>query len=47
MMIKIVVLNGNPTSGKDTFAKLCEVFCPTEHISYVGFTRDMLDNMGN
>ena len=46
LIFKIVVLNGNPTSGKNTFAELCEGFSATEHISYVDFTRDMLDNVG-
>lgn len=46
-MIKIVILNGNPTAGKNTFAELVEDFYPViDHISYVDFTRNMLDKMG-
>ena len=46
MNFNIVILNGNPKSGKNTFAELCEGFSTIEHISYVDFTRNMLDNMG-
>ena len=45
-MIKIVILNGNPAAGKNTFAEIIEGFYPViDHISYVDFTRNMLDKM--
>lgn len=45
-MIKIIVLNGNPTAGKNTFAELVEGYYPViDHISYVDFTRNMLGEL--
>lgn len=44
-MSKIVVLNGNPGAGKNTFADMCGDFSYTDHISYVDLTRSILDTV--
>ena len=42
----IAVLNGKPTSGKDTFAKCCGECIKTRHISSVGLVKKMALNIG-
>lgn len=41
---QVFVLNGSPTSGKNTFVEMLP--CESAHYSYVDFTRDMLDYKG-
>ena len=41
---QVFVLNGSPTSGKNTFVEM--LLCESAHYSYVDFTRDMLDCKG-
>lgn len=42
----IAVLNGKPTSGKDTFAKCCGEYVRTRHISSVGLVKQMALKIG-
>jgi dephospho-CoA kinase len=42
----IVILNGNATSGKNTFVEFVNDVIPTVHYSYVDYTRNMLHDAG-
>ena len=42
----IVILNGNATSGKNTFANMVGELVPSHHYSYVDFTCNMLRSAG-